>query len=71
MFCNFVTVSGLRLGENGPEALKDKRVRQALSYAIDRDSIVENFLKAGQVPAYTFTPEATAGFTAPKVAVAK
>ena len=61
----------LNMGENGPEALKDKRVRQALSYAIDRDSIVENFLKAGQVPAYTFTPEATAGFTAPKVAVAK
>ncbi|MDE0789810.1 MAG: peptide ABC transporter substrate-binding protein [Woeseiaceae bacterium] len=60
----------LNMGEHGPEALKDKRVRQALSYAIDRDIIVENILQAGQFPAYTFTPDATAGFTVPEVAVA-
>ena len=60
----------LNMGENGPEALKDKRVRQALSYAIDRDIIVENILQAGQFPAYTFTPGATAGFTVPEVAAA-
>jgi len=60
----------LNMGKYGPEALKDKRVRQALSYAIDRDIIVENILQAGQFPAYTFTPDSTAGFTVPEVWVA-
>ena len=54
--------------DSGPEALKDVRVRQALSYAIDRSIITENILQAGQIPAFTFTPGATAGFTVPKVA---
>lgn len=45
-----VTVEGLRkmhLGievENGPEALQDARVRQALNYAVDVDTIVETLL---------------------------
>lgn len=60
----------LNMGDNGPEALKDKRVRQALSYAIDRNIIVKNILQAGQIPAYTFTPGATAGFTVPEVKIA-
>ena len=55
------------MGENGPEALKDPRVRQALSYAIDRSVITENILQAGQIPAFTFTPGATAGFEVPEV----
>ncbi len=46
----------------------DVRVRQALSYAIDRDIIIDNVLQGGQFPAYTFTPELTAGFTPPDVA---
>ncbi len=54
--------------DSGPEALKDVRVRQALSYAIDRSIITDNILQAGQIPAFTFTPGATAGFTVPKVA---
>ncbi|MFG1496152.1 ABC transporter substrate-binding protein [Saccharospirillum sp. HFRX-1] len=45
----------------------DVRVRKALSYAIDRDIIVENVTQGGQFPAYTFTPELTAGFTPPTV----
>ena len=57
----------LNMGKHGPESLKDKRVRQALSYAINRDIIVKNILQAGQFPAYTFTPGATAKFTVPKV----
>ena len=60
----------LNMGDNGPEVLKDKRVRQALSYAIDRNIIVKNILQAGQIPAYTFTPGATAGFTVPEVKIA-
>jgi len=52
-------------------ALKDVRVRQAISYAIDRDVIVKNILQAGQEPAYYFTPTKTAGFVAPDLPYAK
>ncbi|MCF6302476.1 MAG: peptide ABC transporter substrate-binding protein [Devosiaceae bacterium] len=55
------------LSENGPEAFQDVRVRQALSYAIDRSVITENVLQGGQFPAFTFTPGATAGFEVPDV----
>ncbi len=59
------------LSDSGPEAFKDKRVRQALSYALDRNIITEQVLKGGQFPAYTFTPAATANFTPPDVEYAK
>lgn len=58
----------LNMGENGPESLKDIRVRQALSFAVNRSIITENILQAGQIPAFTFTPGATAGFEVPEVA---
>lgn len=60
----------VNLRENGPEPLKDVRVRQALSMAIDRDIITENVTAGGQFPAYTFTPAATAGFEVPDVEAA-
>jgi oligopeptide transport system substrate-binding protein len=41
----------------------DVRVRTALSMAIDRESIVKNILKGGQLPAYNFTPPNTGGYT--------
>ncbi len=47
-------------------ALSDRRVRQALSYALDRDIIVNSVLKDGQYPAYNFTHWATAGFKVPQ-----
>jgi oligopeptide transport system substrate-binding protein len=37
-------------------ALKDVRVRQALSMAIDRDFIAHKLLRGGQRPAYSFVP---------------
>jgi oligopeptide transport system substrate-binding protein len=43
--------------------LNDKRVRQALAMAINRESIVKDILKGGQIPAYNFTPPGTAGYT--------
>lgn len=43
--------------------LNDKRVRQALAMAIDRQSIVKFVTKAGQIPAYNMTPPGTAGYT--------
>ena len=55
------------VSESGQPALKDVRVRQALSYAVNRTVITENILQAGQVDAYTFTPGATAGFEVPEV----
>lgn len=49
----------------------DARVRRALSYAINRDIIAKAILGQGQKPAYTMTPEITAGFDAPMPAYAK
>lgn len=46
----------------------DKRVRKALSLAIDREVIVRAVTKGGQTPAYTFVPTFVAGFEAPTVA---
>ena len=51
-----------RLNVTNP-VLKDKRVRRALAMAIDRDSIVKDVTRGGQLPAYAFTPPDTAGFT--------
>ena len=48
--------------ERGP--LKDPLVRKALAYSIDRESLTEHVLKAGQKPAYHFTPPNTGGYTA-------
>jgi oligopeptide transport system substrate-binding protein len=42
--------------------LNDKRVRQALAMAIDRESIVK-MLKGGEQPAFNLTPPGTAGYT--------
>ena len=41
----------------------DKRVRKALSLAIDRESIVKNITRGGQLPAFNLTPPGTAGYT--------
>jgi oligopeptide transport system substrate-binding protein len=39
-------------------------VRKAFSLAIDRKSLVENVVKGGRIPADSFTPPNTAGYTA-------
>ena len=49
----------------GNAALQDVRVRKALSYAIDRNIVIDNILQAGQIPAYSWTPGAMDGFTVP------
>ncbi|MDZ4290211.1 MAG: peptide ABC transporter substrate-binding protein, partial [Prosthecobacter sp.] len=47
-------------------AFKDKRVRQALALAIDREGLIRNVLRAGQKPATGFTPPgAGEGYVAP------
>ena len=67
--CNYYYT--FNLSDGGIEAFKDVRVRHAMSYAIDRNVITEDILQAGQIPAYTFTPGATAGFEVPGVAFSK
>lgn len=52
-------------------ALKNKKIRQALSLAIDRDKIVTKILKAGQIPAWTFVPPGIAKYISAKPAFDK
>ena len=42
--------------------LKDKRIRLALAYAINREQIVKKVSKCGQHAAYSFTPPGSAGY---------
>ena len=67
--CNYYYT--FNLSDSGPEAFKDVNVRKALALAVDRKIIVENIMAGGQPEAYTFTPEAVAGFTPPTVEMAE
>ncbi len=57
----------VNLSESGNPALKDVRVRKALSYMLDRDVFVNAVLKGGQYPAYNLTHKFTNGFTMPEI----
>ncbi|WP_050527484.1 peptide ABC transporter substrate-binding protein [Pseudorhodobacter aquimaris] len=52
--------------DSQPE-LRDPRVRQALSYAVDRNVIVDQILQGGELPGYNFAHAATAGFEMPEI----
>jgi oligopeptide transport system substrate-binding protein len=43
--------------------LDDVRVRRALALSLNREQIVNRVAKGGQIPAYTFTPPDTNGYT--------
>jgi oligopeptide transport system substrate-binding protein len=45
--------------------LNDRRVRQALSLAIDREALTRNVVKGGTRPAWHFTPDGMGGYAAP------
>ena len=51
----------LRVNVRKP-ALSDARIRQALSLAVDRSSIVERLLHGGQTAALSFTPPGLGGY---------
>ena len=53
---------------NANQTLADVRVRKALSWALERDVLVDLVLKGGQYPAYNLTHRATAGFEVPVIA---
>lgn len=57
----------LNVGDKAPEALRDVRVRKALSYAMPRDIVVDQILQGGQRPAYTWTHWAIQGFKMPEI----
>ncbi|HIF5593032.1 TPA: peptide ABC transporter substrate-binding protein [Vibrio parahaemolyticus] len=46
--------------QEGPT--KDRRVRQALSYAIDRNLLTDSILRNGGIPMFTLVPPQTDGF---------
>ncbi|GGL64741.1 peptide ABC transporter substrate-binding protein [Wenxinia marina] len=56
----------VNLTDAGLPALQEASVREALSLAIDRDVIVDSVLAGGQVPAFSLTHWATAGFEVPE-----
>jgi len=55
-----------RLNTSRP-GLGDKRVRQALSLALDRRAIVEKIIRGGQQPALAFTPPGMDGYVPPEI----
>ena len=42
--------------------LQDKRIRRALAMTIDRESLISQITKGGQIPAYAITPPGTMGY---------
>ncbi|WP_395671938.1 peptide ABC transporter substrate-binding protein [Phenylobacterium sp.] len=57
----YLGVSYLAFNANVP-ALKDRRVRQALTMSVDREFITNKLLRGGQVPAYNFIPPGVANY---------
>lgn len=56
----------LALNTQDPK-LGDRRVRRALSLAIDRDTLVSKVVRGGALPALTFVPPAAANYTPPQL----
>ena len=50
-----------RINTQTPQ-LQDKRVRRALAMAINRDQLISQITKGGQLPAYAITPPGTMGY---------
>jgi oligopeptide transport system substrate-binding protein len=61
----YLGVSYLAFNANVP-ALRDRRVRQALSMSIDREFITGKLMRGGQTPAYTFVPPGVANYKGAK-----
>jgi len=58
----FLTTYFYRVNVTKPP-VNDKRVRQALAMAIDRESIVKDIMKGGEMPAFNITPPGAGGYT--------
>jgi ABC-type oligopeptide transport system substrate-binding subunit len=53
---------------NTKPPFNDKRVRTALAMALNREILVAKITTAGELPAYGFVPDGTAGYTPQRVA---
>jgi oligopeptide transport system substrate-binding protein len=67
-FCTYYF--NINMTDTAAEPLKDVRVREALSLAVDRDVLVNNVLQGGQTPAYSFVNPYTAGYSSPELPIA-
>ncbi len=61
----FLDTYFLRLNVTRPQ-LNNPLIRLSLSLAIDRESIVKNVTRGGQLAAHSFTPPGTAGYEPPQ-----
>ncbi|MDB5425890.1 MAG: peptide transporter substrate-binding protein [Phenylobacterium sp.] len=57
-----LATSYLSFNTRDVKPLQDKRIRRALSEALDRDFVTAKLLRAGQQPAYSFVPPGTANY---------
>lgn len=55
------------LFNTGRPPLDNPDVRRALALAVNRESITRNITRAGETPAYHFTPPGTGGYTATNI----
>ena len=60
-YCVNVSDKAKDVDPEAAKVLSDKKVREALSLAIDRKSLVDNVTKGQQVPAYSYVPEGIKG----------
>jgi oligopeptide transport system substrate-binding protein len=58
-----LATSYLSFNTRSVPALRDIRVRRALSMTVDREFITGKLMRAGELPAYSFVPPITAGST--------
>jgi oligopeptide transport system substrate-binding protein len=58
----YLGVTYLAFNTRDVPALKDRRVRQALAMAVDRDFITRKLLRGGQSPAWSMVPPGTANY---------
>lgn len=64
---DLITMSGTRiimfqLNQERVEAFKDKRVRQAIAYAVNQEGIVKKIMKGFATPAAQFSPKGYLGY---------
>lgn len=58
----FLITGYLAFNTHDVAALKDRRVRQAISMSVDRRFITDKLLRAGQIPTTSFVPHGIAGY---------
>lgn len=63
VYVHYLYLPNLREGQ----PLADKRVREALNLAVDRDTITQKIIRSGQIPSWSSVPSAVTGDVFPEV----